>query len=58
MISQQSARVAWWPPWPPRRWARPGLATLGFAATAKKLSANPQGQLKYNVTKLAAKPGR
>ena len=35
-----------------------GLATLGFAATTKKLSANPQGQLKYNVTKLAAKPGK
>ena len=35
-----------------------GIATLGFAATTKKLSANPQGQLKYNVTKLAAKPGK
>ena len=35
-----------------------GIATLGFAATTKKLSANPQGQLKYNVTKLAATPGK
>ena len=35
-----------------------GIATLGFAATTKKLSAHPQGQLKYNVTKLAAKPAR
>jgi plastocyanin len=35
-----------------------GIATLGFAATTKKLSANPQGKLKYNVTTLAAKPGK